>query len=164
MKRSSERSCGLEKLKHWMSSGSLCPSFPSPARCRDSVDICEKVGAGSKGLCCFSICMSGNMLVDTKEKLMQIQGRANANSGIGRHLPSQEPTCPSPAPISQHMHNHGTSPAMTLWDKEPVQALWHTCLHPWQTVSEFEPPESITRFLPGIFLRALGCRQLICEA
>lgn len=35
--------------------------------------------------------MPGNVLVDTKEKLMQIQGYANANSGIGMHLPSQEP-------------------------------------------------------------------------
>lgn len=95
--------------------------------------------------------MPGNVQVDTKEKLMQILGYTNANLGIGMYLPSQEPTCTPPAPISQHMHSHGASPAVRQQGKGPMQASWHTHLHPWQAVFEFKPPESITRFLSEIF-------------
>lgn len=112
----------------------------------------------SKGLCCFSICVPGNVLVDTKEELMQIQGWA----------------CTWPA-RSQHAHPqllylsicHGTSPAVARQGKGPMQAMWHMHLHPWQAVLEFKPPESIMRFLSEIFLELLGCisrcRKLICK-
>lgn len=97
------------------------------------------------------MCMPGNVLVDTKEKLMQIQGYGNANSGIGIYLPSQEATCTCPVPVSQHMHSHGTSPAVGQQGKGPMQALWHTRLHAWQAVLGFKPPESTMRFLSEIF-------------
>lgn len=94
----------------------------------------------SKGLCFFSVCMPGNVLVDTKEELMKIQGYANANSGIVIYLASQKSACTSLVPVSQHMHSHGTSPAVAQQGKGPMQALWHTHLHPWQAVLEFKPP------------------------
>lgn len=87
------------------------------------------------------------MLVDTKEKLMQIQGYGNANSEIGMYL-----SC------SETVRQQG---------KGPMEASWHTGLHPWQEVFEFNPPESIMRFLSEIFSELLGCisgcRQLICK-
>lgn len=126
MKRSSEGSFGLVQ-----STGCLQGHSVSPFPAQHAAGIVLMSVKSSEGLCCFSICMPGNVLVDTKEKLMQIQGYANADSGIGMYLPSQEPKCTSSAPVSQHMHSHGTSPAVRQWGRGPTQASWHTCLHPW---------------------------------
>lgn len=74
----------------------------------------------SEELSCFSISMPGHVLVDTKEKLMQIQGYASANSERDMGLPSQEPTCTSPAPVARQMLTHGTSPAVRWQGKGPM--------------------------------------------